>query len=311
MSIRSFSDEEMAMLSRVIRREKQSIQNPRSRPPQDRSYDENQDWLAPEVYVARILATIDPLEPGAGTGTGSNDHLGYGRADIYRIVTGSATRPYLTKALATDQRVYNITTSPLTVDDYKVVVRDKYGHWVVLALGNIPVYARFRIGTEASSPGTGTGTDVVSGSPIAFDRNYAYVLCDRLDESNDVIEFDVIVYGTYTQSVYVTDMIVWAVWLNSRWEIRDEGKRIWRNAYVVEAYGDSCLVNLEPESMFGSTTEGPQVTASPSAPTGSTVLVVYSVEPVLASADVGLYTIIDVSTCGVVGSAGTGTGTTP
>jgi len=132
MALRDFSDEEMRMLSRVIQRERQSVQNPRSRPGQDRSYDENQDWLAPEVYIAKPTASISALQVGVGTGTGMLDQPGYGTADIYRISGGSLGEPRLLKAFETNRRVCNITGGVLSTSDWTIAIRDKYGSWLLV-----------------------------------------------------------------------------------------------------------------------------------------------------------------------------------
>lgn len=142
MSLRSFTDEEMRLLARVIEREKKSIVNTPSRPSQDRSYDENQDWLAPEVYIAKPNSEISARRVGTGTGLRSNDIAGFGNADVYRIVLDDDGNPRLVTAFESNRRIHNLSDNAITLG-FITILRDKYGNWIALPLSAGTQIVRF------------------------------------------------------------------------------------------------------------------------------------------------------------------------
>jgi hypothetical protein len=285
------------------------------------SWTNPEDHQAPEVYMARTKETIPALLDDVGTGSVSSVVPGGGIVSVWSMSDE--------ELVDTERDIYalNLSGFPIPSGTWVNLIRDKFGKWFIYALDNEPVYARFRIGNGVVQPedvgtgtGTGTGTVADSGDIIAFFQTAGWVYCDRLDDANEIIETNIPVYGNYIQSVYITGMVVWAVRVNGLWQIRDEGKRIWSSARVVASYGAECLVDLEPSSsLFGGGSggiSGPQVLARPSAPTGATVLVMYSNENShVTSSDVNfmgtsLFTIVSVLTCATY-DLGTGTGTSP
>lgn len=176
MAVRDFSDEEIRLLKLVVQREQGRIHNDPSRPSQDRSYDENQDWLAPEVYIAKLSSQIEGR--AAGTGSGGPDLPGVVESgvEIYRIshIDGS---PILEVNRDFERDVHNIFDTSLQ-SGYQVIIRDKFGSWIGLTNGSLlraKVTERVRnegsgTGTEEFT-GTGTGTGVDDpGTPVAIHR---------------------------------------------------------------------------------------------------------------------------------------------
>lgn len=122
--------------------------------------------LSPDVYVALIpfggIPGIAPIIDPTGTGTvgmtlGSPNKLS---CDIYQIVPAEAVgdSPELMPVSDTSLDVYNISTQAIPGDSWAVVVRDKYGVWIVTgapsAVGALIVDHVHVVGV----PATGTGT---------------------------------------------------------------------------------------------------------------------------------------------------------
>lgn len=151
MSIRDFSDEEMRLLARVIRREQQTVRNPPSHQPE-----ESQDYLTPERYIAAIgeAGSIPGLTPATGSDT-IYDAPGSVECDIYRISNGLLVPAGFTK------RVYNLSTRTIT-SDWFTVSRDKYGVWLVDSSNGGGKVTRLIVQTESWD------TDLLGGGPGAI-----------------------------------------------------------------------------------------------------------------------------------------------
>lgn len=250
MSIRDFTDEEMNLLSRVIKREKQAIQNTPSRPTQDRSYDENQDWLAPEVYIAKptedIPARVD-------------DQAGFATADVYRISVDGSGNPNLIKAFESGRRIHNIFGSTIS-RGYVTIVRDKYGNWIAITGGTTLV--RATVTERTRNQGTGTGTEGFTGTgtgtgvgdpntPVAIYRtshpqgfNIQLYICDPGTGTADIE--DLLCYADTLTGVVYTDKAI-TVYIDQcgDWQVID-GEDYWSDAVTQEDIqeGSSGLVEL-------------------------------------------------------------------
>lgn len=92
---------------------------------------------APEVYVARAPAGGIPALSVIGTGTG--DEPGHALCDVYRIAqsfgagTGTADDgpPKMVRVNPLQRYVYNFTTADIAAHSWLVLVRDKFGLWIV------------------------------------------------------------------------------------------------------------------------------------------------------------------------------------
>lgn len=109
-------------------------------------------YQAPEVYIAKtppggIPALSQATATGTGTGTDTTDTPGYANCDIYRIQLYGDV-PELEPVGGLFRRVYNVAGDLVPGNQWIVVVRDKFGSWLVVAPG-----------PEAGSAGTGTGGD--------------------------------------------------------------------------------------------------------------------------------------------------------
>jgi len=94
-------------------------------PPMDLS----DGMFPPEVYVAQLpVGGIPALETVSGSPI-----PGSATCDIYKLWpyagTGTGSGEEELIAAAFDQTVYNISSSVVT-GDYKIVWRDKFGHWI-------------------------------------------------------------------------------------------------------------------------------------------------------------------------------------
>lgn len=115
---------------------------------------EHQEYMTPEVYVARTPAggipALDENTTGTSTTALGDDVPGYAECDIYRIIddeTGG-DNPVLKPVEELSKRVHNLSIFP--IDEYQLiqVIRDKFGNW----------YAHdIWIGTD--TVGTGTNDD--------------------------------------------------------------------------------------------------------------------------------------------------------
>lgn len=115
---------------------------------------EHEEWLTPEVYIAKIANTTTGIPALVGSGGDADavgfagDEPGYADCTIYRILAESGT-PKLRKVSSVGRRVYNIFPEAIVDTPWIPVTRDKFGSW--LAMGSV--------GT------VGTGTDGGSGEP--------------------------------------------------------------------------------------------------------------------------------------------------
>ncbi len=130
---------------------------------------DDQEFLAPEVYVARTPAGgIPAMDAGAatasswtGTGTGTNvpaDDVP-GRADCYVwfVVRADDGTPTLLPVAADALEVLNLSAAAVAGDQWVLVVRDKFGEWWVVTGGGGG--AGVDVCGSPADATTGTGTD--------------------------------------------------------------------------------------------------------------------------------------------------------
>lgn len=178
---------------------------------------------ASDVYIAKPT-DVDGI-PALTLGTGANPDIpGYADCDIYTILIDDVSgNPELIQLGNVTQRVYNISTSVITQDEWIIIQRDKFGRWVPAKSsgGCNFFYARItdRVGScyswveaEPASGGTcGTMQDVaggMSGTANLFDINAAspnihlslttYVLVQKVTYSVPAGEL-----GTAAETVYL------------------------------------------------------------------------------------------------------------
>lgn len=139
MSLRDFSDSEMAILQKIVedykRRENRSTETDRLEfSPQ-----------ASDVYAAKTPVTGIPAREGLVPG--------YAECDIYKMVEDTPQLPPVTLEAVTypdstpyTKYVYNLSTSPVT-DDYIPIEKSKFGFWMPVAGGGGVAcdFIRFRI----------------------------------------------------------------------------------------------------------------------------------------------------------------------
>ena len=97
----------------------------------------DQDFLAPEVYLAHTEAAGIPAASNAGTtGTGrdaEDDLFGSAELTIYRTIkVGSTYRP---TSLGITRVILNTSFVAIAAWKWIVVVRDKFGDWYVPNIG--------------------------------------------------------------------------------------------------------------------------------------------------------------------------------
>jgi hypothetical protein len=142
----ALSEHDKAVLARFMEEVRQQFINTPSRPAMDRSWDESDDWIGPEVHVAKPKIDLPPLTPGPP------DQPGYGLCDIYRVVRSSADLPEL-HAVDFDKPVYNVSNTDITSSTWLIVIRDKFGEWYVSGV----------LGEAGTGSGTGTGQFIEMG----------------------------------------------------------------------------------------------------------------------------------------------------
>lgn len=140
MPIYFLTEQQVKALDRFIAAEK------RKPAPTGRQWEEGEDYLPPETYLARTPSSgIPRLVEDTGTAF-SDDQPGFADCNIYQIHGGDSTSPRLVRVSNFTQRVFNIRASAVLGDIWVLVTRDKYGNWYVAETG--------------SGSGTGTGTGV-------------------------------------------------------------------------------------------------------------------------------------------------------
>lgn len=127
MALHDFTDEATAELLDMIRwfREREVESNP--------FVDDTDLGGAPEVYIARLVATLPGLTQNAVTGTGTgaadDDTPGSLSCDLYRIDDSGVM-----ERVDISRTIYNVSSTAVTVsasgDAWVPVVRTKSGRWV-------------------------------------------------------------------------------------------------------------------------------------------------------------------------------------
>lgn len=140
------SDEEVALLQRLLDKERGQSQNTPSK-----GINLIDEGGAPEIYLAKPQDTVTAREDGdpvlAGEGT----------CDVYRI-TETDTGPEIDQLEGLTKDVFNFSTSEISSDEYVVIARTKSGRWIPLIGGGGSKIITFEITARCTHPGTGTGT---------------------------------------------------------------------------------------------------------------------------------------------------------
>lgn len=114
MPVYVLTEKDRDLLRRVIDREQRRNSNPHARP----RTNADTDFMAPEVYLAK--APTGGIPARLGNAPGSVE------CDIYKIVEGALVTTEFSKT------VYNLGEE-IEEETWVVVVRDKYGSWIVLS----------------------------------------------------------------------------------------------------------------------------------------------------------------------------------
>lgn len=173
---------------------------------------------APEVYIAlpQESTGIPAMTRGIGTGSGGTDTPGSATCDVYKIVDGELESTGLSK------EVFNLTDSAIP-HDWILILRDKFGRWVVPPVGSAAV--RFQI--TQSGVGTGTGTD--DDAAAVYRTSHPSGLYAQQVSAGDVANgSDELIYADKVRAVYATGDVVWCEKLDGVWQIRDDGVTSWR-----------------------------------------------------------------------------------
>lgn len=103
------------------------------RGPQQRQ-DTTKPPQAPEVYVARTPTAGIPALGVEGTGTSTDDVPGSADCPIYQLVDapGTAEDAFLSKVGQVEHTVYNVGEEDVPGDRWVVIIRDKFGKWLVV-----------------------------------------------------------------------------------------------------------------------------------------------------------------------------------
>lgn len=128
MAVYVLTEEDVVELREVLAERRRRSLSTANRPRVDAEY----DGLPPEVYIAYTPTGGIPALAVNITGTGTqeeDDTPGSAECDIYRIIDGFFVSTGVTRT------VYNL--SPLAVDGkhWIVVMRDKWGTWVIPNIG--------------------------------------------------------------------------------------------------------------------------------------------------------------------------------
>lgn len=119
-TLRTLDDDDIKVLRDMVRKFVNETVNAPSRPGGDRAFSEAQDWLAPEVYVAKPQGQGIP-----GITRGSPDRPGVAKCDVYQIKQATETLV----PIGLNRWVYNLSDQ-MIVQDWIIVVRDKFGRWL-------------------------------------------------------------------------------------------------------------------------------------------------------------------------------------
>lgn len=117
---------------------------------------EHEEWLVPEVYVARVPANGIPALVGSGGDAQllgrEGDQPGFADCQIYRVLA-TAGKPKLRKVSFHPKTVFNLSTSAINSIPWLLTLRDKFGSWFAAGVGDF-------------TPGTGTDAEELCGHLI-------------------------------------------------------------------------------------------------------------------------------------------------
>lgn len=111
---------------------------------------EHEEWLTPEVYVARVADDGIPALIGSADESvigNDGDIPGYADCYIYRISVATGV-PKLRKVSPAKKRVYNLFGSIIDSVPWIPVMRDKFGSWLAMGGGTVDVGT----GTDTNEP---------------------------------------------------------------------------------------------------------------------------------------------------------------
>lgn len=127
MALHFLNDADIAVLRELIEERKNRRINTPSRPHTDRSWTENEDHQAPEVYIIETVG-VDALDaPGTGTeqSIGEGDLPAEGTGTVFKIVDGALQYAGFSK------QINNLSTQRVP-GGWNLIIRDKFGSWIVL-----------------------------------------------------------------------------------------------------------------------------------------------------------------------------------
>jgi len=156
--------DDRAILRQMVEEFKNRRQNTPSRPNADQAWSEAQDYLSPEVYIAKPDDDI-PAATGTDVGLGTGTSIpGTGTATIYQI-DPFAESPTI-NGMGFTRDVFNIAGSVVEAK-LCLVLRDKYGRWIIVPAG-----------------GGGSGLDLVGGTLVSDHPGRGHVFCIYLGTWN-------------------------------------------------------------------------------------------------------------------------------
>lgn len=168
------TNEQAELLRRVLDQFPQTAGNPRIRQDTERSYDDRQDFQAPEVYIALVPAAGIPALSASGTGVGAGDTPGSEECDIYQIVSGS-----LVAISGLNKTVYNLSDAEIA-EGWITVIRDKFGKWIANVSGGGAVVDECEYGIDIAALLESTNPSYVIGvSAVGCLVKVPVLLCNQ------------------------------------------------------------------------------------------------------------------------------------
>lgn len=131
------TEHDAAVIQRLIDRERGSVKNTQARP--DTEGVVAHDYPSSDSYLAKAPAGGIP----ALTTSGADLRAGVAECEVYRVVpaTTSGGHSLLKQVGETKVRVYNPSTAAVPGGAYPVVVKDKFGQWLVPPAGTAALIA--------------------------------------------------------------------------------------------------------------------------------------------------------------------------
>lgn len=215
------SDDDYALIQKMIDRERQGLYVPRHRPPVEHSFVDGVDHQAPECYIAYVPAGgIPELVSSLGTVGAGGDIPGSAFCAIYRLV-GDSLRP-----TGFSKKVYNVSKNSIE-QGWVVVQRDKYGNWVTSqSSATIPVEI-------IENPDGVTGTGSLSTVSAVYRTSHPTgISVIAVDEGYNQIAAPFTCYADELVNVHWTGSVVRVTRNGPKWQIVTTGGNYWENAVL-------------------------------------------------------------------------------